>query len=510
MIHTNTFHTLKRRISLLLGITLVLSSCKHSFPEVPQEALGDLQDADIDHVVFIGSSMLAGIENGALTRNSTRFSVPQIVLNHLGETEEQTNFSPVTDSENGFNIYEQGLAGQYHLFYPTLDTAFDRRTAEGEAFQYANAGESIRNYSFPQAQILDFIDPSRVENTFVTSFFSGTNQALSNRIATQQPSLFLINLGYEDLLGYAIGGAEGTLDVSAASHTYQDILLAIDFEQRLESFTNELLDGNNKGALFNIPDFLLFPFFTKVRRDVTPYLCEPNFEFTDCTPTPVLDPVRSSAAAYNSLLTTYYNNNPGIPFDERRPSLDFGADAVFNWGILVEDRTLADVSVNGTILPKVRHMGLSDVPFYNVESKLDESIGIFPGSPVDERNYLRLSELQDIQDRIDAYNQAIENVVAQSNGQLVLIDVKALFDQLYEGFDVFLNQPANGILIEGVPFLPVVGEFGIFSADGLNLNARGNALLANFIIDQLNTAFNGNLKGINPNEFPGTPILSPD
>lgn len=513
MIRINTkSHAFRGKFPILLLLACIaVTSCKHSFPEVPEDTLGDLQEADMSKVIFVGSSLLAGTTNGALTESGLPFSAPQILLNHFENTEQSTNFSPLVTSENGQNIYEQGLTGQYELYFPSIDTgAFDRRTTPGEVLQYANGGASVQNYSFPHAQILDFTETGRNQNTFISTFFGGTNQSLVDIISSEQASLFLLNMGHEDLLGYAINGAEGAIDAPIATHTYQDILEPSAFEQRLESLTNALLDGSNKGALFNIPDFLLFPFFTKVKWDVTPFICEPNFDFTNCTPTEVFDQVAASIAAYNSQLTEYYDNNPGIPFADRRPILTFENDAIFNWGILIEDSTLDDIIISGNPLPKVRHMGRGDIPFYNVESELDESTGIFPNSPVDERNYLRIGETQTISDRINAYNQAIENVVAQSNGQLVLIDIKSLFDELFDGFDAFLEQPANGILIEGVPFLPIVGEFGIFSADGLNLNPRGNALLANFIVEQLNTAFNGTLKGINPNAFPGTPIALPD
>ena len=60
--------------------------------------------------------------------------------------------------------------------------------------------------------------------------------------------------------------------------------------------------------------------------------------------------------------------------------------------------------------------------------------------------------------------------------------------------------------IEGVNFFPGISKFGIFSADGLNLNPRGNALMTSILIETLETTFGGDLKNVNPNAYKGTPI----
>ncbi len=506
MIQLSTKYSL--RLSLLISL-IVVTACKHEFPEVPEETIGKLEDVDLSKTVFLGSSLFSGINNGALTKDNASFSIPEILLDHLDESAEDNTFSPNVDTENGFNIFENnqlsGTIGQYQIYFPSFDTtAFDRKATNGSSFEYSNASSVISNYSFPRAQVLDFTESSRSVNSFIPGFFSGSNGSLLSRIASEQPGFFILNLGYEDLLGYAINGGQGTSGVvDINNHQYSDILSPAVFEQKLQTVADALLATNpdSKGALLTIPDFLKFPFFIKVNYDVTPYIIDN---------TDLVVNVRNQSLIFNQRINQYYANNPGIPFEDRRPTLDFSDDIQFQWGILVEDDRLDNLTLNGTTIPKVRHIQREELVFFSNESFLDSSRGIFPTNALSGSQYLRLDKIQELRSQIAAYNQAIQNVVASSNGRLIMIDIAAYFEELFQGLNRLLNQPAQGAIIDGVSFLPITGEFGIFSADGLNLNARGNALMVNQIIKLLNASFNGNLKGIDPNTFRGTSIKLPD
>jgi len=206
------------------------------------------------------------------------------------------------------------------------------------------------------------------------------------------------------------------------------------------------------------------------------------------------------------LLSDYYNANPGIPFSERRPTITYPDDSPFTWGIQVEDRDLAEIMVDGQPLTKVRQALRNELIYYRHEQFLPSSRGNIPENKITESEYIKLAEIDAIRAKILAYNQAIDQVAAASNGRVIVVDLYSYFQQLYTGFDPFLDRPADGVSIEGVQFLPIAGEFGIFSADALNLNPRGNALVVNQIVEALNTNFNGNLSGVNPNDFEGTPI----
>jgi len=415
------------------------------------------------------------------------------------------DFSATTDNLLGFNVYENTNLtqdiGPYHLIYPSdADTTFFQRTMVGEPFSYGGINENLKNYAFPKAQILDFTENNRSENPFISRYFNNSNVQLLDRITSQNPSFFMLNLGYEDLLGFAINGGEGELEVvTLSNHTYRDLLEVGQFEQKLQFITDELrASGNNvKGVLINIPDFLKFPYFLKVGHDMRPYLVAHG----------IWPELIQLIRPFNNKLTDYYSDNPSIPFPDRRRPLDYGLpfEGLQSYGWIVTDEELVEVIHNGESLPKVRHAVLDELIFYNTESTLIDSRGTLPSNALSENQYLKLSQVLEVRSQISKYNQAIERVVSQSNGDLIMVDIHAYFEELFQGFDVFLEQPADGANLEGALFLPTIGKLGIFSADGINLNPRGNALLLNKVIEAMNIGFNGNLKLINPNDFAGTP-----
>lgn len=486
-------------------LSLSIMACSYEAPEVPEPTVQALQDADISNTVFLGGTLFSGVADGVLVEGTSSRSIPQILLNSLSSTTDVVDFSATSSNAIGFNLYENGAnlngsIGPYQLTFPAgADTTFFQEFIIGEAFAYGPVNSEIKNYSFPKAQVLDFTLAARTENSFMNSYLGANAQSTIDQISATQPSLFVLNLGLEDILGYTVTGAEGNIDqADPLAHTYGDILNTAMFETNLTAIVDELLSNPNaKGALVNIPDFLKFPFFTEVEYDITPYVIGLGAK---------LSAMRSSAAQYNQSLNNYYSNNPGIPFADRRRGIFFPGDSPFTWGVVVEDNTLPDITINGQPLVKVRQAVRDELIFYRHERFLSNTGGNIPSNAISESEYIKLDELTAIRAKIIEYNQAIEQVAAMSNGNVVVIDLYSYFEELYTGFNQFLNVPAQGTDIDGVAFLPIVGEFGIFSADGLNLNPRGNALVVNKIVEALNMNFNGNLSGVNPNDFAGTPI----
>lgn len=490
-----------------IGVLVSAISCSYDFPEAEVPTTPSLGNADISNTVFVGGTLFSGVSNGVLVENTSSQSVPQLFLNNINSSTEIEDFSATSDNTIGFNIYENNNnlssnIGPYQLTFPAgADTTFFQQFIAGDVFSYKAVNSSLKNYSFPKSQILDFTGVAgRPENPFLSRYLGSNPQSVINQVAANQPSFFVLNLGFEDILGYAINGAEGNPDQSnTLNHTYGDILSTSAFESNLNSITNQLLaNPNAKGVVVNIPDFLFYPFFTNVEFDITPYVLPLQSKLSE---------MRSRASDYSQMLTSFYQANPGIPFADRRPPISFPGDSQFNWGIVVADDDLSDVVIGGTPLIKVRQALRGELVFYRNEQFLPNSRGNFPENALTEAEYLKLNDIDLIRTKISEYNQVIAQVAAQSNGRIIMVDLNAYFMQLFDGFDAFLDRAARGVEVDGVPFFPVVGDFGIFSADGLNLNPRGNALIVNQIIDAVNLGFNGNLNRVNPNDYEGTPTV---
>ena len=509
---TDTLNIVQRGFLAVLVMALVFG-CSYEFPEEPEESVGELSSADLSSVVFLGGSNFSGVNNGALLPLFSDYSLPQIFMNHIqgNDISSWSSFSPSVETENGFNIYKNDnlseTVGQYRIYYPTGDTTdFKISTTAGESFAYSNVGESITNYSFPKAMLADFTEAGRIVNPYLGAFnLNGGGSVTSQAVATG-PTFFVLNLGYEDLLGHAITGAEGDIDVANAQDVeYGDLMSDALFAQKLDEVVDAFLANNpdTKGALINIPYFLNFPYFINVWYDLTPYVID----------TPVQSIIGSRANQYNGALENYYRRNPGISRADWRSFLDFGQnmgfDNAYDWGIVVQDESLPEAyDTQGNLIPPVRHSTREERVFMSIENGLFSSKGGTFENALSEDNYLSESEIALIESKITSYNQIIVDKVANSNGRLTLIDFHSYFEELYDGLNLFLNSEPDGTLIDGVNFFPGISNFGIFSADGLNLNPRGNALFINVLIESLNQSFGGELEKVDPNAFAGTPIYT--
>ncbi len=77
-------------------------------------------------------------------------------------------------------------------------------------------------------------------------------------------------------------------------------------------------------------------------------------------------------------------------------------------------------------------------------------------------------------------------------------------------FDLYSWMKSNedGFILDGVLFTYDFNRTGIFSADGINLNKRGQALLATGIIEYLNANFGSSMPIPNVNDYPGNEYVN--
>ncbi len=97
---------------------------------------------------------------------------------------------------------------------------------------------------------------------------------------------------------------------------------------------------------------------------------------------------------------------------------------------------------------------------------------------------LTLAELNEIQNRIDLFNAAIRQK-ATAYG-FALVETGAFYDKLSSGF-TYNGASLSATFVSG----------GAFSLDGIHLNSRGNALLANEFIKAINKTFTAKIPLIN-------------
>jgi len=110
--------------------------------------------------------------------------------------------------------------------------------------------------------------------------------------------------------------------------------------------------------------------------------------------------------------------------------------------------------------------------------------------PIPNQYVLTTEEQQSIKRATDLYNEKIK-FEAQTR-KLAYVDVNSFFQTLNSGF-----------AYNGIKYSASYISGGAFSLDGVHLNQRGNALLANHIINTINVYYKSTIPGTDANRYPG-------
>jgi hypothetical protein len=220
-----------------------------------------------------------------------------------------------------------------------------------------------------------------------------------------------------------------------------------EFENAYRPIVEQLVGNGAKGVLGTIPDVTKMPYFTTI-----PY----NGLALD----------EANATTLNSIynpLEFYFEvgNNPFMVVDSA--ANDFAVRQMFPGELLLLNLPLDSVKCN--------QMGV-----------------LFP---IRDEFYLDLNEISYIRIRINAYNEIIRSIADEYS--LALTDVHAYTQTLTDGFTY-----------NGVSMSAKFVSGGAYSLDGIHMNPRGNALLANQFIKSINAKYNARIPQLNAMEFDAT------
>jgi hypothetical protein len=108
--------------------------------------------------------------------------------------------------------------------------------------------------------------------------------------------------------------------------------------------------------------------------------------------------------------------------------------------------------------------------------------------PFRDEHFLKGTEINYLRNQVQAYNNVIRNLAIQYN--LAVVET-----------DVFFSNLSSGILYNGISLTTAFVSGGAYSLDGLHLNARGNALLANEFIKAINQKYNSRIPQVNAGNY---------
>ncbi len=458
---------MKYIFTIIIGI--FLAGCKPSIEEfTPSNG-----SADFSSYVAIGDFNTAGFMDAELYRQGQQHSIPNILA---------TQFATVGGGafKQPLMLDELGFGGKKILGYkidcngdPSLAPIpaegdpdpgnFDNIGADGP---YNNMGVvAIKSY---ETLPLPPPYPSGIYslfNPYYARFAAepGVSTVIGEATA-QNPSFFTIWLGLEDVLRYArLGGTDDS------------ITNVLTFTAAMTTVVQSMVQQGAKGAVVNVSDITRMPYFTTISQKL-PYN---GFLLT-----------AEQAAGLNAAYGDFedYLASLGITWSY---GFDFqeGPNA-----FVVEDEDIP--------LPppfNVRQMAPEDLFLLTLptDSILCFGMGVpDPDHPELGPNgipglyILKEAQLNEIQDAIDSYNVVISGLARTYD--LALVDMYS-----------FIQSAEAGLVYDGIKFNTGFVTGGLYSLDGIQFSERGNAVIANKIIDAINIKYNAQVPHAVVGSYPG-------
>lgn len=472
--------------SLILLTFAAINSCTYTFPEVAEPSSGN---ADFTKVVAAGNSLTAGFMNGALYDAGQENSYANIIATQMQLSGGGVFNQPDINSVNGyFGTANNVILGRLHLV--GLESPAPAPIIPGDAItSYSGDRAALNNFGVPGLRVATVnIQGYGGLNDYFGRFQSSANASVLEDATAANGSFIIFWLGSNDILGYAMAGATGTM----AGTNSNDMTSTSTFSGEYDNAISTLFAGGKKGIIANIPNVQNIPFFTTV-----PWNAIPMDQAT-------ADQTNAAYVDFNNGIKLYNAGNlPGQtappPNEAKRDTIGFISG---NNGIIITDEELPDLTAYG--IPSIRMATSTDLitlPAGAVIGTLadpnDPTSVIGVGRPLDEVYTLTIKNQSDISDRIAAFNAII---AAHASNNIALLDVNSMLDVLfYKGVTI------NGTGMDATIFPP----FGAFSLDGIHPNARGYAYIASLFIDKINEQFGSTVPNVNPNNYPGNALPVP-
>lgn len=474
-------------------------------PTAPPTATGTQGNADFTKFVTIGNSLTAGFMDAALYNQGQQNSLGalmaaqlQIAVESDGGTFDSFD-QPDINSVDGFNTSIQSPEGTPILGRIQLDLAagVPSPVVTGDAIgSFEGDKSALNNFGVPGIQVGQLLTPGTgtpgdpAFNGFYARMASspGTSTILGD-VAAAQPTFFTLWIGNNDVLGYAVsGGSAESIFTSQA-----------DFDVRFNGAVNTLLATTTaKGVVATIPPVLTIPYFRAVPFNALPL---------DAASA---DQLNAAYAAYNGGLQLAVQGMLITEEEATRRTISFSAGQN---AFVMEDENLTDLSA--LTLPNYRQTEATDLIPLATSTALATGVGTQTAAA--DQYVLTPEEQGVILQRTLEFNTIIATAVLTENATAVANSVPARLAL----FDVNSGLPGNpnttigafadllgldgelGIRAEGQLLDPDFLPNGIYSADGVHPNIRGNAILANEFIKVTEAAFGATIPKISILPLPG-------
>ena len=419
-------------------------------------------------VVAIGNSLTAGYQSSGLVKSFQQHSYPYLIAQQMG-----------ISWRFGMPWIEEPGIGSTQLTDPNYIAGPLRMTPAGPAVVDSTRADMVMgllsnalfprpydNLAVPGADLNDVLTTKvSQDNPFFNIVLRNPNLGnftMLEQALIQNPSLILLWIGNNDVLGAAVDGGDLTQITSQQ-----------DFRTRLEAILSTIREQSSAQIVMaNIPYVTDIPYVN------------------------ALDVIFVDFGALGQL---------PVVFDENFQPVDFNPDTA---AVLYLPLKMTESGVSHVLLPfltayKTTGLGVPDSAFiadFLIQTGMDAAVaavqaaqivqgmiasGLNPsGIPIPENLTLTADEVQAIRDAVDGFNSIIGDL-AQTY-QVPVVDAKAMLQQL------------NSSGIDGYSGKYVLFDLAntAFSLDGVHPNNGGYAIIANMFIETINTAF-GQAMGLN-------------
>lgn len=491
-----------KKLKYLAVLALGLVACEAEFDNPVEDQQGTFTngDADFSRYVSIGNSLTSGFADGALYLHGQENSFPNILAGQ---------FSLVGGGEFTQPLVNDNLGG---LLLGGNQIASNRLVLNAQSSPVPMSGTPttdivnaltgpFNNVGVPGAKSYHLLAPGYGNvagvqlgqaNPYYARFASSSTSTVFADAMANNPTFFTLWIGNNDILSFATSGGVGVDrlgNTDPSTYGANDISDPNVVAGAIQTMLTQLTTSGAKGVVCNVPSVTSIPYFTTV-----PYNAVPMDQAT-------ADATNASYAGYNAILTGL----TGVLISPQEAAARTVSFSAGQNAVLIVDEDLTNISAviqnppfnvpapQAALLAKLRPATADDLlvlPSRTVIGTLADPgnpasvYGV--GVPLSDEYVLTSNEVSMIATARASYNSSINAVAGALN--VPVVDMKSYLEQLNN----------SGISFNGGIVTSTYATGGGFSLDGVHPTAKGYSLIANRIIQTINTSYNANI----PEAFP--------
>ncbi|PCH77311.1 MAG: G-D-S-L family lipolytic protein [Flavobacteriaceae bacterium] len=455
--------------------------------------------ADFSTFVSVGNSLTAGYSDGALFISGQESSFPNILAKQFALAGGGAFSQPLMNDNLGGLLLggNQIMGNRFYLKFDPVNGVGPVRLSGTPTTEVSTIlSGPFNNMGVPGAKSyhLGFSGYGNIAgvgtyaNPYYVRMATSPGATVMGDVMAQSPSFFSLWIGNNDVLSYATSGGDGTDqkgNYDPATYGGNDITDPVVFKNVYGGLLQTLTSGGAKGVVATIPNVTTIPYFTTVPYNAIPL---------DAATAGVLN---QAFAPYNGGLQLMVSNMLLSQEEADRRMISF---AKGKNPVLMLDEDLTDLTAYNSGLTNMRQATETDLLVLPSKNFIGTLVGgnaqYINGVsvPLGDMWVLTPEEQEKVNIAQLSYNETIKDLAGQYG--LAVFDAASLLTELIE----------TGITQNGITTTGVFATGGGFSLDGVHPSPRGYAIMANGMIEAINTSYQSNLPKVNVGNYKGVYI----